>query len=71
VQRKQTTGALISELGVRTVLAMNLVVENHVSGEEREVHGERIAAIIDGTAGVGHSKVMQRSIERCAAGRWN
>lgn len=69
--QKVTTGRLISELGVRTVLAQNLLTENHVSDEEREAHIERVRFILDGQAGVGASKVMQRSAERCANGMWN
>lgn len=68
---KVTTGRLISELGVRTVLAMNLLEENHLPDDERQAHVDRIQFIGDGQAGVGHSKVMQRSIERCASARWN
>lgn len=68
---KATTGARISELGVRTVLAFNQIEENHCSDEERQVHLARIGQICDGLSGIGHSKVMQRSIERCVNGTWN
>lgn len=68
---KVTTGRLISELGVRTVLALNVLEENHLLTDEREAHLKRIAFIADGQAGIGHSKVVQRSIERCALGAWN
>jgi predicted GTPase len=68
---KVTTGRLITELGVRTVLALNELSDNHVTDGEREEHLTRVRFIVDGQAGVGHSKVVQRSIERCAFGAWN
>lgn len=68
---KQTTGARISELGVRTVLAYNLLIENHVSDGERQVHLRRIEKIGTGESGVSSEKVVLRSIERCATGMWN
>lgn len=69
--QKATTGRLVSELGVRTVLSQNLLTENHVSEDERAAHLQRMAEILDGTAGVGHSKVVTRTLERNATGRWN
>lgn len=68
---KATTGARISELGVRTVLAFNAVEEFHVDDEERQVHLKRIETIFEGLSGIGASKVTQRSIERCKNARWN
>lgn len=69
--QKQTTGRLISELGVRTVLALNMVTENHLDDGERAEHLARVAEIMDGLAGVGASRVQIRSVERCAMGMWN
>lgn len=65
---KQTTGTLISELGVRTVLALNAIVENHVSDDERQAHLKRVEVIVGGGAGVLAPKVVARSLERCIAG---
>lgn len=64
----KTTGKIITELGVRTVLAFNLLEDNHVDSDERQVHLDRIEKIVEGQAGVAHSKVMRRSLERCQVG---
>lgn len=68
---KATTGARISELGVRTVLAFNVLSEFHVDDDERQGHLKRIEQILEGQSGIGHSKAVQRSLERCANGVWN
>lgn len=65
---KQTTGATISRLGVLTVLANNMLEENHLEPDVRKRVKHEIHDILDGDAGVPSEKVIQRSMERCVAG---
>jgi hypothetical protein len=52
--------------------AQNVLVENHVEDEaDRDAMLKEIAETVDGQRGVGTSKIVQRSLERCAAGRFN
>jgi hypothetical protein len=71
-KQKRTTGETISRLGMLTCLAQNVLVENHVEDEaDRDAMLKEIAETVDGQRGVGTSKIVQRSLERCAAGRFN
>lgn len=66
-----TTGQVVSRLGVLTVLANNVLDENHVDLDARADYGREIEAMYAGLRGVPAEKLAVRSVERCAAGRWN
>jgi hypothetical protein len=67
-----TTGRVVSTLGVLTVLARNLVEENHLeTDEQRGSVMKEIEAIARGSRGVHRTKLMQRCAERCAYGVFN
>lgn len=61
--QKQTTGAVISRLGVATVL-MACAPDEKV----RAIATETVEEILNGDGGVPQGKVIRRSMERCAIG---
>lgn len=66
-----TTGRVVSTLGVLTVMGANMVEDNHLPENERVLAVREVRAILKGHRGVHQSKLVERSIQRCAAGTWN